>query len=234
MAHTQLTSSLVEPLIHFPIFRVRRYFQRRRRVLAPPFKSDYSFRYIEQKPTKIYEIEIVRDSEINNYVLELLVEKIPQNILPSLESHRNTKWSTCATEVEVEILTNLWSHRLERVAERLNDLIEMIARDPDVERLNLESFKSIAQFFLEHRNLEPAIIADWDGILAVEWRLAPIDPQGKDLTSGGILCLDFLPDGSIEYSGFKKDPASGEDTIYEGTVGRGEIIDRIDSFLQRM
>ena len=120
------------------------------------------------------------------------------------------------------------------VAQRLSDLIGMYVSDPDVEGLNFASFKSVAEFFKQNSNLKPAIVAGWDGALAVEWRLPPIDPYGDDQRCGGILGLEFLPDGQIEYLGFVKSDCGGQRIEYDGSAGLDNIISEISSFLKRM
>lgn len=143
-------------------------------------------------------------------------------------------WSRFASEDEKKILYDLVDSGRHDVALRLSDLIGMYVSDPDVERLNFASFRSVAEFFKQYSNLKPAIVASWDGTLAVEWRLPPIDPYSEDQTCGGILGLEFLPDGQIEYLGFVKSNSGGQRIEYDGTAGLDNIISEISSFLQRM
>ena len=77
-------------------------------------------------------------------------------------------------------------------------------------------------------------MADWDGTLAVEWRLPPVDPHSRDQTYGGILSLEFLPNGKIEYLGFAKPLVAGKRIEYDGVAGLDNIISKVTSFLQRM
>ena len=170
----------------------------------------------------------------------LLTAKEPQPYGPHAPpgSRRTTAvdspWSTSASENEKMILYDLVDSGRHDVAQRLSDLIGMYASDPDVEGLNLASLKSIAEFFKRNGNLRPAIVAGWDGALAVEWKLPPTDPHGGDQTCGGILGLEFLPDGQIEFLGFVKSDSGGQRIEYDGTAGLDNIISEISSFLQRM
>lgn len=143
-------------------------------------------------------------------------------------------WSKFASENERRTLYDLVDSGRHDVAQRLSDLIGMYVRDPDVEGLNFASFKSVAEFFKQNSNLRPAIVAGWDGVLAVEWKLPPINPYGDDQTCGGILGLEFLPNGQIEYLGFVKSDSGGQRIEYDGTAGLDNIISEISSFLQRM
>jgi len=144
------------------------------------------------------------------------------------------EWSPLASKGETDVLYDLVESGRHDVAQRLNDLIEMFVNDPDVGKLNFASFKLVAEFFKQSSNLRPAIVAGWDGALAVEWKLPPIDPYGDDQTCGGILGLEFLPDGQIEYLGFVKSDSGGQRVEYDGTAGLDNIISEISSFLQRM
>lgn len=143
-------------------------------------------------------------------------------------------WSPRASRDELNVLYDLIDNGRHDVAQRLNDLIEMYDSDPDVGSLNLASFRSVAEFFKQNGNLEPAIVAGWDGVLSVEWRLPPVDPHSEDQTCGGILSLEFLPNGQIEYLGFIKSDSSGQRFNFSDTVGLDDIIDEIYFFLQRM
>lgn len=144
------------------------------------------------------------------------------------------EWSNLATEEETELLDYLAESGRREIAVRLNALIEMFVKDPDVGRLDVGSFKSIAEFFKQNDTPTPAIVADYDGTLAVEWRLGPMLPHSEDQACDGILSLEFLPNGEIEYLGFVKATNDEEEVHYDGTAGQEEVIYEITSFLQRL
>ena len=162
---------------------------------------------------------------------------IPSFFSKSIESKSvelRFEWSWYALEDEKDVLNDLVKNDRHDVAQRLNDLIEMFVRDPDVGNLNFASLKLVAEFFKQNNTLKSAIVAGWDGTLSVEWRLPPVDLHGEDQTCGGILGLEFLPDGQIEYLGFIKPTGKEERVEYEGVAGHNNIIDKISSFLKRM
>ena len=144
------------------------------------------------------------------------------------------EWSPLASKSETELLYDLVDSGRHDVAQRLNDLIEMFVNDPDVGQLDFASFKSVAEFFKQNSNLRPAIVAGWDGTLAVEWKLPPVNPHSEDQTCGGILGLEFLPNGQIEYLGFVKSVDGGKRIEYDDIAGPDNIMNEISSFLQRM
>lgn len=143
-------------------------------------------------------------------------------------------WSLYASEDEKRVLYDLIDYGRHDVAQRLNDLIEMFVMDPDVGRLNLASLNSVAKFFKQNKELRPNIAAGWDGYLSVDWRLPPVDPHGEERECAGILGLEFLPDGQIEYLGFIRVRGIEERIEYEGVTGHDNIIGEVSSFLQKM
>lgn len=144
-------------------------------------------------------------------------------------------WSGCATEEERAILDRLESNELGKVAGRLNSLIEMFAEDPDVERLVLESIQSVAEFFIRNNPPHPAIVADYDGTLAVEWRLPlTLPPDDRWQNCDGILCMEFLPSGDIEFFGDARAVGDEQELKVAGTATQKEIVKEIEPFLKRL
>ena len=198
--------------------------------------QEYVVIYFDISPRSIEPAGILLESELSVFEWERQVAGNLRNTLPFVGLTQSTQksWSSYASPDEAEVLSNLADSGGDRAAQRLNDLIEMFAQDPDVGRLNFDSFKSVADFFKRNNDLEPSIVAGWDGTLAVEWRLPPIMPQRNDQACSGILCLEFLPNGKVEYSGFAMATDGGEEIEYEGSSGLHDIIDDIHTFLQRM
>ncbi len=121
------------------------------------------------------------------------------------------------------------------IADRLNRLIEDFAEDPDVEGLLQESFQSVAEFFFQNNPPYPAIVADYDGTLAVEWRLPlTLPPDDRWQTCDGILCMEFLPSGDIEYFGDARAVGSEQKIRIAGVATHKEIMEEIDPFLGRL
>ncbi len=143
-------------------------------------------------------------------------------------------WSPNASPREIEILFDLVKHNRRDVAERLDVLIDSFARDSDVGGLNIDSIKSVAKFFKQNEQLKPNIVADWDGLLAVNWRLHSAAPLDENQTCEGILHLEFLPDEQIEFLGFVRATSDSERIDYDDVAGHENIIEQISSFLQRL
>ena len=146
-----------------------------------------------------------------------------------------SEWSRHATASEKAILDRLVSSDRGKVADRLNDLIEMFAEDPEVDRLELKSVQSIADFFIKCNPPHPAIVADYDGTLAVEWRLPLTRPPDERWQNcDGILCMEFLPSGKIEYFGDARAVGGEEALRIEGVASQKQIMKKIDPFLSRL
>lgn len=146
----------------------------------------------------------------------------------------STTWSPYASPDEIAVLSDLAKNGLHEVADRLNELTEVYTKDPDVGSLNLNSFRSVARFFMQNRNLSPDIVAGWDGHLSVDWRLPPADSRHKKQVGEGILWLEFLPDGQIEYVGFIKEAFDSPKIELKDVARHDDIISKISPFLKRM
>lgn len=144
-------------------------------------------------------------------------------------------WSIDTTEEERAVLDHLVCSDHGTIADRLNRLIEDFAEDPDVEGLLLESVQSVAEFFIQNNPPYPAIAADYDGYLAVEWRL-PLTrpPDDRWQTCDGILCMEFLPSGDIEYFGDARAVGSEQEIRIAGVATHKKIMKEIEPFLRRL
>ncbi|MDE0630122.1 MAG: hypothetical protein OXH73_01315 [Caldilineaceae bacterium] len=146
-----------------------------------------------------------------------------------------SEWSRYATEREKAILDRLVSREHGKVADRLNCLIEMFAEDEEVDRLVPESVQSIAEFFIGNDPPHPAIVADYDGTLAVEWRLPlTLAPDEKWQNCDGILCMEFLLSGEIEYFGGARAVGDEKELRIEGVASQKENMQEIAPFLRRL
>ncbi len=122
-----------------------------------------------------------------------------------------------------------------KIADRLNRLIEDFAEDPDVEGLLLESIQSVAKFFTRYNPPCPAIVADYDGTLAVEWRLPlTLPPEDRWHNCDGILCMEFLPSGDIDYFGDARAVGKEQYLRIAGIATQKEIMKEIDPFFRRL
>lgn len=146
-----------------------------------------------------------------------------------------SEWSRYATEREKTTLDRLVSRDHGKVADRLNCLIEVFAEDEEVDRLVPESVLSIADFFIRNNPPHPAIVADYDGTLAVEWRLPlTLAPDDRWQNCDGILCMEFLPSGEIEYFGGARAVGDEKELRFEGIASQKGIMKEIAPFLRRL
>lgn len=146
-----------------------------------------------------------------------------------------SEWSSHATEREKAILDRLVSRDLDRVSDRLNCLIEMFAEDEEADRLVPESVLSVADFFIRNNPPHPAIVADNDGTLAVEWRLPPTLATDENWQNcDGILCMEFLPSGEIEYFGDARAIGDEKELRIEGVASQKGIMREIAPFPRRL
>lgn len=146
-----------------------------------------------------------------------------------------SEWSRYATEREKAVLDRLVARDHGKVAGRLNSLIEMFAKDEEVDRLVPESVQSIADFFIGNDPPHPAIVADYDGTLAVEWRLPlTLAPDERWQNCDGILCMEFLPSGEIEYFGGARAIGDEEELRIEGVASQKGIMKEIAPFLNKL
>ena len=99
----------------------------------------------------------------------------------------------------------------------------------------LESVQTVADFFIQNNPPHPAIVADYDGTLAVEWRLPlTLPPDDVWQNCDGILCLEFLPSGEIEYFGDARAVGEKKELKIEGVATQKHIMKEIDPFLRRL
>ena len=99
----------------------------------------------------------------------------------------------------------------------------------------LESVQAVADFFIQNNPPHPAIVADYDGTLAVEWRLPlTLPPDDVWKNCDGILCLEFLPSGEIEYLGDARAVGEKKELKTEGVATQKHIMKEIDPFLRRL
>ncbi len=135
---------------------------------------------------------------------------------------------------ERRILDALRDTGLENIAEELNHLIKVVAKYPDVEGIDLNSMDSMARFFLENVDIPtPTIASDSDGIIGLEWRL-PLSSTENEWNCDGILCMDFLPSGDIEFTGDAIATEEYPALDFGGGATHENVIDKIEEFLQRL
>ena len=143
-------------------------------------------------------------------------------------------WSKNASKELIGVLEDLRVTGHDNVADRLNSLIDMVAKDPDVGCLEIASAKSLSRFFIENSNIPfPAIVADSDGTLGVEWRL-PLTSSSGVKNCDGILCMDFHSSGAIEYFGDAIGTKDDAPLDLDGEATPGTILEKIQPFLRRL
>ncbi len=141
------------------------------------------------------------------------------------------EWSEHASEREKIVLKKLYREGHEKVAERLNLLIEFLADDG--ERFSIGSVLAFAIFVLTTRPKYPGpgIFGDDDGHVGIQWRVPSINPSDEnDSYSGGILYLEFISPDQVSYFYDVEEDESEEYDLEENDVGEGEV--RLDEIME--
>jgi len=95
-----------------------------------------------------------------------------------------------SSETELQRVLRQFAGLPAAVRQRISDLSEMLAEEPDDDDLSLESVAALCQFLADHRVSAPEIVADGDGRLMAEW----LDPQS------GRLSMRFRDDGRVDFA----------------------------------
>ena len=140
------------------------------------------------------------------------------------------EWSDHASKFEKFVLKHLHRGGHEKVAERLNLLIEFLADDD--EKFSIESVFAFANFVLTTRPRYPGpgIFGDDEGHVGMQWSVPPINPSKEDDPySGGILYLEFISPDRVSYFYDVE-----ENDVEEGEVSLSEIMEAIEPFTRRL
>lgn len=139
-------------------------------------------------------------------------------------------WSNHASNLEKLVLKRLHRSGHEKVAARLNLLIEFLADDD--EKFSIESVFAFATFVLTTRPQYPGpgIFGDDEGHVGMQWSVPPINPSREDdPDSGGILYLEFISTDRVSYFYDVE-----ENDVEEGEVSLSEIMEAIEPFTRRL
>ena len=140
------------------------------------------------------------------------------------------EWSDHASKLEKLVLKRLHRSGHEKVAARLNLLIEFLADDD--EKFSKESVFAFATFVLTTRPQYPGpgIFGDDEGHVGMQWSVPPINPSNEDDPySGGILYLEFISSDRVSYFYDVE-----ENDVEEGEVSLSEIMEAIEPFTRRL
>ena len=126
-----------------------------------------------------------------------------------------------------EIIDILRRFNLDAIADRLTDLRTLVEDDPEESPMELESLRSLAIFLMseirERQLPEPEIGVTPDGLVEIAWSLPP---------HNGILAMDFLPSGQIQYTAISAPAQHGvEPKTTSGTSPKDEIMKNVQSFI---
>ena len=153
------------------------------------------------------------------------------------------------TDEETEVIKDLVLAGHADAAKRIDDLIDMYDRDKNTQKINIDSMRCCAAYIkhvYRHRTGEnvadlaglkkfkTTIVLDWDGILATELSFPDMHTLQKGVTRSGILGIEFLPDGTLEYQGFDREWGSDAEVEYEGIATLETIIDEIYDFVKKI
>ena len=165
------------------------------------------------------------DVAISNKDRNLVLDQAREYLLGLFTSG----WSEYSSESEKYNLDRLYREGHEKIAKRLDLLIEVLADDDD--KLAPESVEAFTDFVLKNRPKYPGpgIFGDDDGHVGIQWRIpSSHSPNEDDLNSGGILYLEFVSPEQVSYFG------DAEDISLEGEVGLNEIMKVIEPFTERL
>lgn len=119
----------------------------------------------------------------------------------------------------VAVLRLTGQHRL---ADRVEYLHRLVEDDPDEPSIVFPSLRELALFLVSERRFgEPEIGLSPDGFLQAEWPL-----QG-----GGVLVMNFLPDGIIQFAAVAKSVIAGAQfRRVNGTLPKDEALSTVRPF----
>ena len=114
---------------------------------------------------------------------------------------------------------------LDRIAERLDYLIELEAEEPDEPPMDIDSLRAAVEFLLRDPQMpRPGIGVGYDGEVGYDWRLQP----------EGIVWLVFPASGQVQYAIVAPDQTSPDKhTSVSGTLEQGALLEIIRPFLSR-
>ena len=105
------------------------------------------------------------------------------------------------------------------VANRIAHLSRAAAEDPEDDPIDPDSLRRLTRFLIEERQLpRPRIGVSPGGIMQIEWRIA----------GGGILAMEFPPDGRIGFAG-----VSGNERV-SGTLGKDAAMQAVKPFMDKL
>ena len=110
-------------------------------------------------------------------------------------------WSSDADRYEA-VVTRLGRNGLATAAERLRHLRDVTDTKTGESPIHLDSLRHLAAFLMSQRHLSaPGIFITPDGLAQIEWRTS----------EGGIVALEFLKDGWIQFAGISARILEGDD-----------------------
>lgn len=131
-----------------------------------------------------------------------------------------------AVQTRDEIIAVVRRFGLERVADRLDYLIELEAQEPDQQPMHIGSLRSAIEFLLrDPRMPRPGIGVGPDGMVGFDWRLQPT----------GIIALSFDSADLVNYAAIVPVPSGGEEhQRLSGASQRADAFDKIVPFLSQV
>ncbi len=131
-----------------------------------------------------------------------------------------------AVQTREEIVAVVRRFGLERVADRLDYLIELEAEVPDEEPMDIRSLRSAMKFLLrDPRMPRPGIGVGPDGMVGFDWRLQPT----------GLIALSFDSADLVNYAAIVPVPSGGDEhRRFSGASQRADAFDKIVPFLSQV
>lgn len=187
--------------------------------------------FVAESSTSISEYAVVeeRDKDLmwtENSIRDFFFDQVYDYLLSAFDP----KWSEQASIRETKILDLLHKEGFEKIAARLDLLIEDLAEDNEV--FTWESLLAFAHFVRIERPQYPGpgIFGDDNGHVGIQWRVPPeISPDTTDLNNAGILYLEFISQNRIRCFG----SAEGIENLNEETT-LPELMNTIKEFTERL
>ena len=120
-----------------------------------------------------------------------------------------------------EIISVFMGMNMDKTAERLNFLNNLVHEDVNEPRMDLESLREMAIFIIDLKLPKPLIGLTDDGFIEIQWHISP----------NGLLVMDFLPSKEIEYVAiYPESQDGGARDRMRGTYSKENLSNKISMF----
>ena len=132
-------------------------------------------------------------------------------------------WESRIRELKTcsEIISVFWEMNMDKTAERLDFLNNLVHEDVNEPSMDLESLREMAIFIIDLKLPKPLIGLTDDGLIEIQWHISP----------NGLLVMDFLPSKEIEYVAiYPESQDGGRRDRMRGTSSKENLSNKISIF----